>query len=78
MEEKIKQLISEQLCVKLERVVPEARFVEDLRADSLDLIELVMCFEEDFNIEIPDEDAEQMDTVGKAIEYVKNKVSEGG
>lgn len=74
LEERIKQIISEQLGVKPEEVKPESHFIEDLGADSLDTVELVMALEEEFNIEIPDEDAEKLTTVGEAIKYIENKV----
>ena len=64
IDEKIEEIISKQLGVNASEVVPEARFVEDLGADSLDTVELVMAFEEAFSIEIPDEDAEKIVTVG--------------
>jgi acyl carrier protein len=73
LEEKVKQIIVDQLGVDANEVTPEANFIEDLGADSLDTVELVMAFEEEFDIEIPDEDAEKMLTVGKAIEYLKQK-----
>ncbi|HUW22577.1 MAG TPA: acyl carrier protein [bacterium] len=68
--EKVKEIIVEQLGVDPEEVTIEASFVNDLGADSLDTVELVMALEEEFNIEIPDEEAEKLDTVGKAIEYI--------
>ncbi len=71
--EKIKQIIAEQLGVKLEEIKPESSFVDDLGADSLDTVELVMALEEEFNIEIPDEDAEKMTTVADAIKYIEKK-----
>ncbi|BCB95985.1 acyl carrier protein [Dissulfurispira thermophila] len=74
VEEKVKEIISKQLGVDQSEVTPEASFVEDLGADSLDTVELVMAFEEAFNIEIPDEDAEKIAKVKDAIEYIKNKV----
>ncbi|MBA2251306.1 MAG: acyl carrier protein [Nitrospirales bacterium] len=74
IEDRVKKIIAEQLGVDEDEVVPEASFVEDLGADSLDTVELVMAFEEEFDIEIPDEDAEKILTVGKAIEYIKEKV----
>lgn len=73
VEEKIKSIIAEQLGVKEEEVTPEASFIDDLGADSLDTVELVMALEEEFGIEIPDEDAEKMTTVGDAIKYIKEK-----
>lgn len=71
--EKITEIIVEQLGVKSEEVVPEASFVDDLGADSLDTVELVMALEEEFGIEIPDEDAEKIQTVGDAIRYIEEK-----
>lgn len=71
--EKIKQIIAEQLGVKLEEIKSESSFIDDLGADSLDTVELVMALEEEFNIEIPDEDAEKMATVGDAIRYIEEK-----
>ena len=71
--EKIKQIIAEQLGVKLEEIKPESSFVDDLGADSLDTVELVMALEEEFGIEIPDEDAEKMTTVAQAIKYIEEK-----
>ncbi len=73
VEEKVKELIANQLGVDLAQVTPVASFVEDLGADSLDTVELVMAFEETFGIEIPDEDAEKILKVQDAIEYIKNK-----
>jgi acyl carrier protein len=73
-EDRIKKIIAEQLGVEEDEVVPEASFVDDLGADSLDTVELVMAFEEAFDIEIPDEDAEKILTVGRAMEYIKEKM----
>ena len=73
--QKIKAIIAEQLGVKAEEVTDQAKFVEDLGADSLDTVELVMALEEEFGIEIPDEDAEKMTTVGEAIKYIEEKSS---
>jgi len=70
---KVKEIIVEQLGVNEEDVKDEASFMDDLGADSLDTVELVMAFEENFDIEIPDEDAEKISTVGDAIAYVKTK-----
>jgi len=70
IEERVKNIIVEQLGVDADQVTPEASFVEDLGADSLDTVELVMAFEEEFDIEIPDEDAEKMVTVGQAVSYL--------
>ena len=73
LEDKVKEIIVEQLDVNAEQVTPEASFIEDLGADSLDTVELVMAFEEEFSAEIPDEDAEKLTTVGAVIEYLKGK-----
>jgi acyl carrier protein len=73
VEQKVKEIVVQQLGVNADQVTLEASFMEDLGADSLDVVELVMAFEEEFNIEIPDEDAEKVTTVGQAIEYVKAK-----
>ena len=72
IEERVKKIIVEQLGVKEEDVKPEASFVEDLGADYLDTVELVMALEEEFDIEIPDEEAEKITTVQSAIDYVQN------
>jgi len=72
---KVKQIIAEQLGVKIEEVTDTASFVDDLGADSLDTVELVMALEEEFGIEIPDEDAEKMTSVGEAIRYIDEKAS---
>jgi acyl carrier protein len=69
--EKVKSIIVEQLGVDAEEVTPEASFTEDLGADSLDIVELVMAFEEEFGIEIPDEDAEKISRVQEAISYIE-------
>jgi acyl carrier protein len=74
-EEKIIEMIAEQLSVDEEKVTPEASFVDDLGADSLDTVELVMALEEEFDIEIPDEDAESITTVGQAIKYIEEHAS---
>ena len=73
VQDKISEIIVEQLGVKAEEVTPEASFVDDLGADSLDTVELVMALEEEFGIEIPDEDAEKIQTVGDAIKYIEEK-----
>ena len=72
IEERVKKIIVEQLGVKEEEVKPEASFIEDLGADSLDTVELVMALEEEFDIGIPDEEAEKITTVQSAIDYVQN------
>ena len=73
--QKVKSIIAEQLGVKIEEVTDTASFVDDLGADSLDTVELVMALEEEFGIEIPDEDAEKMTNVGEALRYVEEKAS---
>ena len=75
-EEKVKEIIVEQLSVNPNEVTNEASFIEDLGADSLDTVELVMAFEEEFGIDIPDEEAEKLSKVGEAIEYLKKKLTE--
>ena len=75
-EQRVKEIIVEQLGVNEGEVKPEAKFVDDLGADSLDLVELVMALEEEYNMEISDEDAEKILTVGDAINYIKSHVSE--
>ena len=69
----VKAIIAEQLGVKVEEVTESASFIDDLGADSLDTVELVMALEEKFGVEIPDEDAEKMTTVGEAIKYLEQK-----
>lgn len=73
VEEKVKKIIVEQLGVEESQVSPEAKFIEDLGADSLDTVELVMALEEEFGLEIPDEEAEKILTVGAAIQYIKDR-----
>ena len=73
MEDKVKAIISKQLGVSAAEVIEEASFIDDLGADSLDTVELVMAFEEEFGVEIPDEDAEKILKVKDAIEYIKKK-----
>ena len=73
IEEKMKKIIVEQLSVSEDEVVPTASFVDDLGADSLDLVELIMAMEEAFDIEIPDENAEKLKTVQDAIDYIQSK-----
>ena len=70
IEERVKKIVAEQLGVKLEDVTSEASFVDDLGADSLDTVELVMALEEEFELEIPDEEAEKISTVQNAIDYI--------
>jgi len=74
----VKKIIVEQLGVNDTQVVPAAKFVEDLGADSLDQVELIMAFEEKFGLEIPDAEAEKLVTVGAAIEYLEKKLTEKG
>ncbi|AOX01634.1 acyl carrier protein [Moorena producens PAL-8-15-08-1] len=75
--DKVQGIVSEQLDVEASEVKPEASFANDLGADSLDTVELVMALEEAFEIEIPDEDAEKIDTVDKAVKYIQEKVGAG-
>lgn len=75
VQDRVRAIIAEQLGVKLEEVTDTASFIEDLGADSLDTVELVMALEEEFGIEIPDEDAEKMVTVGDAIKYIDQKAA---
>jgi acyl carrier protein len=70
VESKVKEIVSEQLNVGMEEIKPEAHFINDLGADSLDIVELVMAMEEEFNLEIPDEAAEKIQTVGDAVKYI--------
>jgi acyl carrier protein len=77
IEKRVKEIIVEQLGVNESEVTPEAKFVDDLGADSLDLVELVMALEEEYNMEISDEDAEKILTVGDAIEYIQSHVAQG-
>ena len=72
IEQRVKDIIVEQLGVKPDQVVPAAKFIEDLGADSLDTVELVMALEEEFGIEVPDEQAEKLQTVGDVIKYVED------
>lgn len=69
--DKVRQIVADQLGVDVDEVTPEASFVDDLGADSLDTVELVMALEEEFGLEIPDEDAEKISTVGDAIKYIE-------
>ena len=72
IQEKVKDIIVEQLGVNPEQVTPEAKFIEDLGADSLDTVELVMAFEEEFGIDVPDEEAEKLQSVGDVVRYVED------
>ncbi len=74
VEERVKEIIAEELGVDQSEVTEEASFLNDLGADSLDTVEIVMRLEEEFDQEIPDEEAEKLDTVGKAIDYIKGKI----
>ena len=80
VEKKVQEIICEQLSVEESEVTPEATFVETLNADSLDIVELIMAFEEQFNIDIPDEEAEKLRTVSDAIKYINENadLSEDG
>lgn len=71
IEDRVKDIIVDQLGVNADQVNPEAKFIEDLGADSLDTVELVMAFEEEFEIEVPDEEAEKLQSVGDVIKYVE-------
>lgn len=71
---KLKEIVMDRLNAEEDQIKPEASFVEDLGADSLDIVELIMGIEEEFDIEIPDEDAEKLTTVGEAMDYVKSKL----
>lgn len=73
IEDKVKKIIADKLSVDLEEVVPEASFVDDLGADSLDLVELIMSMEEEFDIDIPDEEAEKLVTVQDALNYIDKR-----
>ena len=74
LEDRVSELIVEQLGVTREEIVPEAAFIDDLGADSLDIVELVMAMEETFDIEIPDDDAEKIQTIGDAVSYLKERL----
>jgi acyl carrier protein len=76
VEDKVREIIVEQLGVSPEEVVPEASFIDDLGADSLDIVELVMAIEEEFALEIPDDDAEKIQTIQDAITYVEERVKD--
>jgi acyl carrier protein len=74
--DKVKSIIVEQLCVDEEEVTLDASFTDDLGADSLDIVELVMAFEEEFGIEIPDEEAEKISNVREAVDYIQNNTGD--
>lgn len=74
IQDRVTSIVVEKLNVPAEQVTPDAKFMEDLGADSLDQVELIMQFEEEFNAEIPDEEAEKIITVGDAIKYIENNV----
>jgi acyl carrier protein len=74
-EEKVKEIIEKELGVERDKLTDDANFIEDLGADSLDIVELVMEFEKEFNIDIPDEDAEKLKTVGDAMKYLNQKIA---
>ena len=78
VQEDVRKIVIEKLGVKPEEVTNEARFIDDLGADSLDTVELIMALEEQFGVEVPDEEAEKLTTVGKAVEYIEKRVSEQG
>lgn len=73
VQDRVKEIIVEQLGVNADQVTAEAKFIEDLGADSLDTVELVMAFEEEFGAEIPDEDAEKLQTVGDVVKYIEER-----
>ncbi|HIE59368.1 MAG TPA: acyl carrier protein [Persephonella sp.] len=73
IEERVKEIIADQLGVSVDQIKPESKFVDDLGADSLDVVELIMAFEEEFGVEIPDEDAEKISTVQDVLNYIKQK-----
>ena len=75
VEDRIKEIIVDQLGVSGDEIVPEASFIDDLGADSLDIVELVMAMEEAFDVEIPDDDAEKIQTIGDAVSYLKEKLA---
>jgi acyl carrier protein len=74
-EDKVKEIIAKELEVDVKQLAPEAKFIEDLGADSLDIVELVMALEEEFGVDIPDEDADKLKTVGDAMKYLQEHAS---
>ena len=76
LEERVSEMIIEQLGATKEEIVPEASFIDDLGADSLDIVELVMAMEETFDIEIPDDDAEKIQTIGDAVAYLRDRLED--
>ena len=76
LQDKVRSIIAEQLGVKPEQVTPQASFIDDLGADSLDTVELVMALEEEFGVEIPDEEAEKLASVGDAMKYIEEKAGQ--
>lgn len=76
MFEKIRPVIAEQLGVDIEKITPEASFIDDLGADSLDMVELILAIEEEYGFEVSEEDAAKITTVGEAAEYIKNAIGE--
>ncbi|HBC87405.1 MAG TPA: acyl carrier protein [Lentisphaeria bacterium] len=77
IEEKVKKVIIANLCIPEEQIRPESRFIEDLGADSLSIVEIVMALEEEFGFDIPDEEVDKMKTYGLVIQYLKEKVKDG-
>ena len=73
IEERVKEIIADQLGISVDQIKPESKFVDDLGADSLDVVELIMAFEEEFDVEIPDEDAEKIATVQDVLDYIAEK-----
>ena len=73
--DKIKEIVIDKLGIEDSKITPEAKFIDDLGADSLDTVELIMQFEEEFNIEIPDDEAENLLSVGQAVDYISNKLN---
>ena len=72
-QKEVTDIIAQQLSLKIEDIKPQSEFIKDLKADSLDIVELIMSFEEKFNIQIPDEDAEKIQTVQNAVEYINKQ-----